>query len=259
MSVKPNVRSLRRGCNQDHHGRYRDQSNDASHYLSPPFMSISTHIIGELDDDNYQWEPVRTSEGSWELRPSPSRPIVMPLFTQVTLLWSSGVVCGADLGLLFRTRRQGTGAARDKPAVDLPGHVALEAPDDLPLALALLSAPRDVFLRALIPSHPSQADHVQRAVGLSVATAVQTVPHDLAGGGLDGSDPAQAGEGGLAPEPLGVVPGHDQQRRGVVGADARQREQLRGGLRHQALEVRLQLEDLLGEGLVAAGHPKERE
>src|ERR671912_2627914 len=83
MSVKPNVRSLRRGCNQDHHGRYRDQSNDASHYLSPPFMSISTHIIGELDDADYQWEPVRTSEGAWELRPSPSRPTVMPLFTQV--------------------------------------------------------------------------------------------------------------------------------------------------------------------------------
>jgi hypothetical protein len=51
----------------------------------------------------------------------------------------------------------------------------------------------------------------------------------------------------------------DQQRRGVLGTDARQRDQPRGGLRHQALEVRLQLEDLLGEGLVAAGHPTERE
>ena len=28
-----------------------------------------------------------------------------PLFTGVTLLWSSGVVSGADLGPLFRTRR----------------------------------------------------------------------------------------------------------------------------------------------------------
>src|SRR5215211_404245 len=65
------------------------------------------------------------------------------------------------------------------------------------------------------------------------------MPHHLAGGGFDGSDPAQTGEGGFAPQSLGVVPGHDQERRGAVGADARQRDQLRGGLRHQPVEVRL--------------------
>src|SRR5215211_5111668 len=68
---------------------------------------------------------------------------------------------------------------------------------------------------------------------------VETMPHHLAGGGFDGSDPAEAGEGGFAPQSLGVVPGHDQERRGAVGADARQRDQLRGGLRHQPVEVRL--------------------
>ncbi len=78
-------------------------------------------------------------------------------------------------------------------------------------------APCDVFLRALISAHPSQADHIQGTVGLPVATAVETVPEDLAGGGFDGSDPAQTGEGGLGPQPLGVVPGRDQERRGVVG------------------------------------------
>jgi hypothetical protein len=66
-------------------------------------------------------------------------------------------------------------------------------------------APCDVFLRATISAHPSQADHVQRTVSVPVATAVEAVPHDLAGGGLDGSDPTQTGEGGLAPQPLGVV------------------------------------------------------
>jgi hypothetical protein len=70
--------------------------------------------------------------------------------------------------------------------------------------------------------------HVQRAVGLPVTSWVETVPHDLAGGGLDGSDPAEAGKGGLAPEPLGVVASHNQEGGGVVGADARQGDQLRG-------------------------------
>jgi hypothetical protein len=65
------------------------------------------------------------------------------------------------------------------------------------------------------------------------------MPYDLARGGFDGSDPAQTGEGGFAPQPLGVVAGHDQERRGGVGTDARQRDQLRGGLRHQPIEVRV--------------------
>src|SRR5215212_8044955 len=43
------------------------------------------------------------------------------------------------------------------------------------------------------------------AVGLPVASAVETVPHHLARGGFDGSYPAQIGEGGFAPQPLGVV------------------------------------------------------
>src|SRR5215208_4510948 len=166
------------------------------------------------------------------------------LFTLVTLLWSSGTSPGGDVRLVFRTCRRGTDAARDQHAVGLPGYVALEAADDLALALALLCAPRYVLLRATISSHPSQTDHVQCAVGFPVATAVEAVPHHLAGGSLDGRDSAQTGEGSLALQPLGVVPGHDQQGRGVLGTDARQRDQLRGGLRHQPIEVRLKLGDL---------------
>jgi hypothetical protein len=47
-------------------------------------------------------------------------------------------------------------------------------------------APRDVFLRATISAHPSQTDHVQRTVGLPVATAVEAMADHLAGGSLDG-------------------------------------------------------------------------
>ena len=108
------------------------------------------------------------------------------LFTGVTLLWSSGAAPGSDVEFGFRTGRRRTGAARDKHAVDLSGYVALEAADDLSLALALLGAPGDVLLRTVISTHPSQADHVQRSVGLSVATAVEAMPHHLAGGSFDG-------------------------------------------------------------------------
>jgi hypothetical protein len=69
----------------------------------------------------------------------------MSLFTGVTLLWSSGAAPGGDVGLLFRTCRRGTGAAREQHAVDLPGYVALEATDDLPLALAFRGAPRATY------------------------------------------------------------------------------------------------------------------
>ena|ERR671918_239792 len=66
-------------------------------------------------------------------------------------------------------------------------------------------APCYVFLSAMISTHPGQADHVQRTVGFPVPTEVETMSDDLAGGGFNGSDPAHTGEGGLAPQPLGIV------------------------------------------------------
>jgi hypothetical protein len=100
-------------------------------------------------------------------------------------------------------------------------------------------APRDVLLCAKISAHTSQADPVQRTIGFPVATTVETVADDLAGEGFDGRDPAQDGEGGLAAQPPGFVPSHDQQRRGVLGADVQQGDRLRACLRHQPVEVRL--------------------
>src|SRR5215204_2363091 len=63
------------------------------------------------------------------------------LFTQVTLLWSSGAAPSDDVGLVHWHCRRGTCAARDQHAVALPGDEALETADDLSLALALLCAP----------------------------------------------------------------------------------------------------------------------
>jgi hypothetical protein len=50
--------------------------------------------------------------------------LVDALFTQVTLLLSSGAAPSGDVGLVFRTCRRGTGAAGDHHVVDLPGYVA---------------------------------------------------------------------------------------------------------------------------------------
>src|SRR5215208_1247469 len=63
------------------------------------------------------------------------------LFTQVTLLWSSGAAPSDNVGLVHWHCRRATCAARDQHAVDLPGDVALETADDLALALALCGAP----------------------------------------------------------------------------------------------------------------------
>src|SRR3712207_2671971 len=57
---------------------------------------------------------------------------------------------------------------RSPPGGAFPSDVALEAMDDLSLALVLLCAK--------VPAHLGQADHVQRTIGLSVATMVGTVP-----------------------------------------------------------------------------------
>src|SRR5215204_7480849 len=85
------------------------------------------------------------------------------------------------------------------------------------------------------------------------------MPDNLARGSLDRRDTAEAGQGSLATQPLGIVPGHDQERRGVVGAYAWQRDQLRGDLRHQPVELCVQLGDLLRESLVTVGHRTESE
>src|SRR5215203_207842 len=81
---------------------------------------------------------------------------------------------------------------------------------------------------------------------------VEAMSDHLAGGGFYGRGSTKAGEGSVAPQSLGIVPGHDQQRPRVVGADSRQGEQLRGGICHQPIELDIQLGYLLREGLLIA-------
>ena len=114
---------------------------------------------------------------------------------------------------------------RNQGAVDLPQDVALEAANDLWFGQPLLGAPLGVGLGGEVVAQPAQHDPVQRTVGGAVAAAVEPVAINAAAAGRQGCDSAQVREGGLAVQPVWVVPGGDQQLPGDVGADAQQRDQ----------------------------------
>ncbi len=80
---------------------------------------------------------------------------------------------------------------------DFACQVAFEASDDFGLGLAFVGSTLDVFLGSCAVAHPDDDCDVQRGVGLSVSSSVQTVAVGLAAAGGDGSDTAEAGEGGL--------------------------------------------------------------
>ena len=129
---------------------------------------------------------------------------------------------------------------RDQHTVDLPSDVvALETADDLSPAL-LPSAVRLATYSSLVRrSRRIRARQTMYSARLAsrFATAVETVPDNLTGGSFDGRDSAETHEGSLASQPLGVVPSYDQQRRGVVGTDAYQRDRLWSDLRYQLIEL----------------------
>jgi hypothetical protein len=75
----------------------------------------------------------------------------------------------------------------------------------------------------------------------------------LARGDRHWTGAAQRGQGGVGSEPVGVVPGGDQQLAGGLDPDAAAGQQQRGGLAGQGDEVRVERGQLGGQGLVAAG------
>ena len=145
------------------------------------------------------------------------------------------------------------GDGRNQDRVDFPGDVTLEAAQDLPLGLALLRPPGHVLLCVYIHTHPNHADHVQRPVGISVATPVESVAYHLAGGNFYGRDPAEACERSLAAQALGVVAGYEQERPSVVRTDSRQGDKFRGNLSHKPIELHVQPGDLLRESIITTG------
>src|SRR5215216_3988409 len=113
----------------------------------------------------------------------------------------------------------GRGRGDWEEPVDLAGHIALEAADDLALGQALSGAAFHVGDGRRVPAHPDHDDPKQRGVGLAVAAPVEAVTAGLAGGGRDGAGAAQLGVGGLRADPTGVVARGTEQLGGTVEPD----------------------------------------
>src|SRR5664280_3329171 len=95
--------------------------------------------------------------------------------------------------------------------VDLAGDVALQDADDLALGASLLHSALEGGLRVWVVGDPHHDDAPQRAVGLAVAAAVETMACHLARGCLDRRHAAEMSPGRLRAQPLGVVAGSDEQ------------------------------------------------
>src|SRR5512132_4394012 len=148
---------------------------------------------------------------------------------------------------------------RLEEVVDLAGHIALEAADDLGLGVALGDAAGDVVLGALVDAHAGDHDQVQRRVGLAVAAPVEPVALGLAGGGGQWRGGAEHRDGGFAAQPLGVVAGGDQQLPGGLHADPGRGHQLRGELADQGGDELVEVGDLVVELQDAAGQRFQRD
>src|SRR5579863_9348940 len=92
-------------------------------------------------------------------------------------------------------------------AVELTRHVALQAPLDLPGALAFLRADLDVGLGRRVEADSVDHDGVKRSVQLAVAEAVQAVAVGDSRRSGDGCRAGEHGEGRLAADATRVGPG----------------------------------------------------
>jgi hypothetical protein len=74
---------------------------------------------------------------------------------------------------------------RWRPRPWVAGHIALQAPDDLPPRQPLSGPPGQIIAGWLMPTPPDHHHPVQRRGGLAVPTPVQAVPYRLARRGRD--------------------------------------------------------------------------
>ncbi len=75
----------------------------------------------------------------------------------------------------------------------------------------------------------------------------------------DGRRAAEVSERGVAAEPVGVVTGGDEELAGNVGADAVERDQVRGHRSHERSEDRVEFVQLGGELLIATSDRPQRD
>ena len=103
-------------------------------------------------------------------------------------------------------------------------------------------------------SRRQSAMRVER-VGGPVPAAVEAVSVGLAAGGGDRCGAAEVGEGGFGAQPVGVVAGGDQQLPGDVGPTPTQGGSMPGAVAATSGRGVVEVGDLGGELLMAAGQP----
>ena len=149
-------------------------------------------------------------------------------------------------------------AGSGEESVDLADDSAFQQPQDLFLRSAAVELAADVGAGGGVLRHPDQRDPVHGVVGSSVPTAGQPEPAGLAGGGRDRGDAAEGGEGGLADQSVGVVPGSDQQLGGDGRSDPERGLQRRVEGGDQRVDPGGQRLDLAGQVAVPLGQHPER-
>jgi hypothetical protein len=143
--------------------------------------------------------------------------------------------------------------------VDLAGDVTLEAADDFLLRQAFFSAPVGVGAGRGVGAQPGDHDPVEGVVGLAVAAGAGAVTGDFPRRCGDRGNRAQVRPGGLGAEPLGVVPGGDEQQRRGVRADAVKGKQARGVAGHEGDDELVEAAELAAGKLGAPAELAQRD
>src|SRR4029450_4426017 len=86
-------------------------------------------------------------------------------------------------------------------------------------------APLGIAAGAPTPAHADHDRQMQRPAGLAVTATVQTMAVPPAPPGRDRRRPTQVRERGLSTQPLGTLPGSDQQLPGMIDPDRLQLQQ----------------------------------
>jgi hypothetical protein len=143
--------------------------------------------------------------------------------------------------------------------VGLAGDVALEAAEDLASVEAVGGPFCRVGAGALAVAESADRDHVEGAIGLSIAAVVEAVAGGAAGAGWDRGGAADLGECCFAAEAIDVLAGGDEELACALGADSEELKRARRCEVHESLELTVELDELTLELADATGEAAQRE
>src|SRR5581483_7067941 len=143
--------------------------------------------------------------------------------------------------------------------VGLAGDVAFVAAEDLASVETFGFTPCCVGLGVLAVGQSADGDHLEGAVGLSVAAVVEVVARGAAAAGLDRGGAAELGEGGFAAEPLDVLVVGDEELACVLGADSEEGDCAWCGGADEPVELLVELDGLIVECADSTSEASERE